>query len=174
MHFTLATTALLSTLALLTRAHRYDARSPSYVSLESHSLQRRTLTGQTIAFSCYGGGGDCACPTDLNGSSGVLINVYPGYQCAYPGGACTWDDKVRTIHSRETRERALTRAQTGALQTTAQTNCPANASCSTAAGCSCPVDNNRDRGILINQFTGYQCAYAGGACTWDSVSAVSG
>lgn len=52
-------------------------------------------TGQYVAFACYGGGGNCACPTDLTGDShGVLVNVYPGYQCAYTGGACTWDDKV--------------------------------------------------------------------------------
>ena len=55
------------------------------------------LTGQSIAFACFGGGGDCECPIDNNGDSGVLINVYPGYQCAYPNGACTWDDKVRSI-----------------------------------------------------------------------------
>ena len=60
----------------------------------SMGLERR-LTGETIAFACYGGGGDCECPIDKNGDSGVLINVYPGYQCAYPNGACTWDDKVR-------------------------------------------------------------------------------
>ena len=59
--------------------------------------------------------------------------------------------------------------QTGALQNTAQTNCPDNASCSTAAGCSCPIDKNGNTGILINQFTGYQCAYPSGACTWDYV-----
>lgn len=75
-------------------ALRQTVRSPSYAPLEPSSLHRRTLTGQTIAFSCYGGGGDCECPSDLNGDSGVLINVYPGYQCAYPNGACTWDDKV--------------------------------------------------------------------------------
>lgn len=49
---------------------------------------------QPIAFACYGGGGDCDCPIDLTGDTGVLINVYPGYQCAYTGGACTWDDVV--------------------------------------------------------------------------------
>ncbi|KAI0086851.1 hypothetical protein BDY19DRAFT_959053 [Irpex rosettiformis] len=129
--------------------HHFDARSPAYVDLALSSLQKRTLTGQTIAFSCYGGGGDCECPSDLNGDSGVLINVYPGFQCAYAGGACTWDDK------------------TGALQNTAQTNCPSTATCSTSGGCSCPRDNNGSEGVLINQFTGYQCAYAGGACTWD-------
>ncbi|KAJ3539193.1 hypothetical protein NM688_g6403 [Phlebia brevispora] len=51
-----------------------------------------TLTGQTIAFACYGGGGDCDCPEDTFGDGGVLINVWPGFQCAYPSGACTWDD----------------------------------------------------------------------------------
>lgn len=90
-----AAAAFISTLAALAGAHRSNARSPSYIELSAHSLHRRTLTGQTIAFSCYGGGGDCECPTDNNGDSGVLINVYPGYQCAYPNGACTWDDKVR-------------------------------------------------------------------------------
>ncbi|KAH9836203.1 uncharacterized protein C8Q71DRAFT_858206 [Rhodofomes roseus] len=115
----------------------------------------RRLTGQNIAFSCYGGGGDCECPTDLTGdSNGVLINVYPGYQCAYPGGACTWDDK------------------TGALENTAQTNCPTSAPCSTVSGCQCPIDNNSDTGVLINQFTGYQCAYVHGACTWDYTGAL--
>ncbi|KZT69184.1 hypothetical protein DAEQUDRAFT_710749 [Daedalea quercina L-15889] len=105
---------------------------------------------QQVAFACYGGGGNCACPTDLTGDShGVLINVYPGYQCAYTGGACTWHDT------------------TGALQNTAQTNCPASAPCSTTSGCQCPIDNNGDTGVLINQFTGYQCAYVHGACTWD-------
>ncbi|OSX65811.1 hypothetical protein POSPLADRAFT_1116048, partial [Postia placenta MAD-698-R-SB12] len=104
---------------------------------------------QPVSFACYGGGGDCNCPADLTGASGVLINVYPGYQCAYPAGACTWDDK------------------TGALQNTLQTNCPSSAPCSTVSGCSCPADLNDDAGVMINQFTGYQCAYPKGACTWD-------
>jgi hypothetical protein len=89
-----AVVAIVATLALITDAKRHDTRSPAYVDLSAGSLQRRTLTGQTVAFACYGGGGDCECPTDLNGNSGVLINVFPGFQCAYGGGACTWDDKV--------------------------------------------------------------------------------
>lgn len=36
----------------------------------------------------------CECPTDNNGNSGNLINVFPGYQCAYADGACTWADQV--------------------------------------------------------------------------------
>ena len=63
----------------------------------------------------------------------------------------------------------VTVKQTGILQNTAQTNCPSTAPCSEAAGCSCPSDKNGDTGVLINQFTGYQCAYPHGACTWDSV-----
>ena len=50
-----------------------------------------------------------------------------------------------------------------------QTNCPSTATCSTSGGCSCPRDLNGDTGVLINQFTGYQCAYPHGACTWDFV-----
>jgi hypothetical protein len=78
----------LAALAVLAEATTFP-RSP----MPSTNLHKR-LTGQNIAFACFGGGGDCECPSDLNGDSGVLINVYPGYQCAYPNGACTWDDKV--------------------------------------------------------------------------------
>jgi hypothetical protein len=75
-----------------------------------------------------------------------------GYQCAYPHGACTWDDK------------------TGSLQNTHQTNCPVSAPCDVPGKCACPADTFGDKGVLINSFTGYQCAYPGGACTWDGVS----
>ncbi|KAI0074904.1 hypothetical protein K474DRAFT_1647405 [Panus rudis PR-1116 ss-1] len=103
-----------------------------------------------VLIGCYpGGAGGCPCPKDLNGDSGVLINFFPGYQCAYPGGACSWDD------------------QDGSLMNIAQTNCPSSAPCP-STGCTCPVDNNGDTGVLINYFTGYQCAYPNGACTWDS------
>ncbi|GJE90474.1 hypothetical protein PsYK624_066100 [Phanerochaete sordida] len=136
------TFAIVASLAAVAQAFSPNVRSVA------PSLHKR-LTGQTIAFACFGGGGDCQCPTDKNGDSGVLINVYPGYQCAYPDGACTWDDK------------------TGALQNTAQGNCPSSSPCSTVSGCQCPLDNGGAKGVLINQFTGYQCAYTGGACTWD-------
>ena len=82
------TLAIVSSLAVVAQAFNPAIRSPN------PNLHKR-LAGQSIAFACFGGGGDCECPTDLNGGSGVLINVYPGYQCAYPNGACTWDDKVR-------------------------------------------------------------------------------
>ncbi|EED79641.1 predicted protein [Postia placenta Mad-698-R] len=117
-------------------------------NLSSH--HRRSLTGQSIAFACYGGGGDCECPPDLTGGAGTLINVYPGFQCAYKGGACTWDDK------------------TGALQNVNQTNCPTKAACSTSSGCECPTDLNNNTGVLVNQFAGYQCVYTNGACTWNA------
>lgn len=52
---------------------------------------------QQVAFACFGGGGNCECPSDLNKDSGVLINVFPGFQCAYPDGACTWEDVVRIL-----------------------------------------------------------------------------
>ncbi|THG97410.1 hypothetical protein EW026_g4583 [Hermanssonia centrifuga] len=129
-------TAALAFTLIVTAQARSAVRSPSYTFLPASDLHRRTLTGQTITFACYGGGGDCECPADNNGDYGALINVYPGfhinsgctcprdnngdtgvlinqftgYQCAYPDGACTWD-------------------YGGALQNTAQTNCPTSAKC---------------------------------------------
>ena len=87
-----ATTALVSLALAL-----FASATPQYdtFGILSRTLQART--GSQIAFACYGGGGDCQCPTDLNGDSGVLINVYPGYQCAYVDGACTWDDVVSPL-----------------------------------------------------------------------------
>ncbi|KAI0086876.1 hypothetical protein BDY19DRAFT_908043 [Irpex rosettiformis] len=137
---------LVSSLAASAAANTLTARSAFSPMSDLH---RRGLTGQNIAFACFGGGGDCQCPLDTFGDSGVLINVYPGFQCAFPSGACTWDDV------------------TGALSNTQQTNCPTSATCSTSGGCTCPHDLNGDTGVLINQFTGYQCAYPHGACTWD-------
>ena len=90
--FARASALALLALAALASAHRQQARAPSNITLGA--LGRRTMAGQSVAFACYGGGGDCECAPDNNGDGGVLINVYPGYQCAYPGGACTWDDKV--------------------------------------------------------------------------------
>ncbi|GJE95250.1 hypothetical protein PsYK624_114330 [Phanerochaete sordida] len=146
----LARVSALALLALfaLASAHRQQTRSPSHIALGN--LGRRTMAGQSVAFACYGGGGDCECPVDNNGDQGVLINVFPGYQCAYAGGACTWDDK------------------TGALKNPNQTNCPSSSPCSTDSGCVCPTDNNGNTGVMIHQFTGYQCAYPSGACTWNS------
>lgn len=60
------------------------------------SLDRRTCPEQPILYASFVAGcNDCKCPIDLNGDSGVLINVYPGYQCAYPAGPCMWSDTVR-------------------------------------------------------------------------------
>jgi hypothetical protein len=160
------TFAAIFTLATLVVATPYDAMAPGTLS----SLVRRD--DSQVLVSCTQPKGTapppCVCPADLNGDTGVLINYYPvssivsthcpaadpllqGYQCAYPGGACTWQDV------------------SGALQNTHQTNCPTVAPCP-STGCACPIDNNLDTGVLINVFKGYQCAYTGGACTWDSVS----
>ncbi|KAH8105319.1 hypothetical protein BXZ70DRAFT_1004830 [Cristinia sonorae] len=104
---------------------------------------------QGVLIGCYpGGAGGCPCPIDNFGDSGVLINVFPGYQCAYPHGACAWNDRD------------------GSLFNIAQDNCPSSAPCP-STGCTCPNDNNGDVGVMINLFTGYQCAYPNGACTWD-------
>ncbi|EPQ53914.1 hypothetical protein GLOTRDRAFT_24256, partial [Gloeophyllum trabeum ATCC 11539] len=101
---------------------------------------------------CYlGGPTACDCPADATGIPGILVNVFPGYQCAYPNGACSWSDI------------------TGALQNTAQENCPAYAPCP-ATGCACPLDRTGAQGVLINRFSGYQCAYLNaGVCTYDAV-----
>lgn len=123
-------------------------------SREDASLEKRT-TQTAPLIGCYpGGAGGCPCPKDKNGDSGVLINFFPGYQCAYPDGACSWDD------------------QDGSLQNQAQTNCPRSAPCP-STGCTCPLDLNNSTGVLINYFTGYQCAYPHGACTWDSTGALA-
>ncbi|GJE99968.1 hypothetical protein PsYK624_162450 [Phanerochaete sordida] len=143
MFFPTFAVTVIASLAATTQAYSVLERAP--VS----SLHKR-LTGQTVAFACYGGGGDCECPTDNDGNPGVLINVFPGFQCAYPTGACTWDD------------------QTGALSNGDQGNCPSSAACSKTSGCQCPTDTTGAPGILINQFTGFQCAYDNGACTWAS------
>lgn len=104
---------------------------------------------QGVLIGCYpGGAGGCPCPTDKFGDAGVLINVFPGYQCAYPSGACSWNDK------------------NGELDNVAQDNCPSSAPCP-SSGCTCPLDKKKDIGVMINYFTGYQCAYPNGACTWD-------
>lgn len=140
--FTIALIALTAgiTMASAFTLNPYDRRS---------SLERRSAASQ-VPIACYSdNSGPCDCPIDLNNDTGVLINLFPGYQCAYPHGACTWDDN------------------SGALSNTQQTNCPTSAPCP-SSGCVCPLDNYNDTGVLINTFKGYQCAYPGGACTWDS------
>ncbi|KAI0791240.1 hypothetical protein C8Q75DRAFT_757309 [Abortiporus biennis] len=105
---------------------------------------------QGVLIGCYPGGlGGCPCPIDNFNNTGVLINVFPGYQCAYPNGACSWNDRD------------------GSLFNIAQDNCPPSAPCP-STGCVCPLDKLGDIGVMINYFTGYQCAYPNGACTWDS------
>ncbi|KIY51209.1 hypothetical protein FISHEDRAFT_70852 [Fistulina hepatica ATCC 64428] len=136
--------AFTSIAAIAAAAIHVVAASSVLGALSPHA--KRAVTNQ-IPTACYDGGAPCVCPIDNNGDTGVLINYYPGYQCAYAGGACTWNDN------------------SGALQNTAQTNCPTWAPCHESV-CECPIDNNGDSGVLINDFSGYQCAYTGGACTW--------
>ncbi|KZT22404.1 hypothetical protein NEOLEDRAFT_660260 [Neolentinus lepideus HHB14362 ss-1] len=114
-------------------------------------LVERTVPGYLTWASSLTG---CPCPNDTHGNVGVLINIFPGYQCAYPSGACAWDDA------------------SGDLQNTAQGNCPANVPCP-ASGCTCPADLNGDAGVLINNFRGWQCGYPSGICTYDQFGNVS-
>ena len=94
MLFSVLLAGLLSLFIATTEA-RTPIQARSGHALLGRGPHKRTLTGQTVAFACIGGGGDCECPIDNNGDSGVLIHVFPGYQCSYKGGACTWDDVVR-------------------------------------------------------------------------------
>lgn len=119
------------------------------VSPVRHIGIRDSTTSSQVPIACYTDNGACDCPIDNNCDEGVLINVFLGYQCAYPHGACTWDDA------------------TGDLQNIYQTNCPTTAPCP-STGCVCPLDNYNNTGVLINTFKGFQCAYTGGACTWNS------
>lgn len=43
---------------------------------------------------------DCVCP-DVFEWPGVVLNVFAGSQCAYPNGACTWDE-VRPFFTDQT------------------------------------------------------------------------
>lgn len=79
--------------ALLASAGTVDTSARDLTTLEE-----RTSTADPVLIGCYpGGAGGCPCPKDLNGDKGVLINFFPGYQCAYPGGACSWDDQVSSL-----------------------------------------------------------------------------
>lgn len=76
------------------------ASTANTVNVPSHALPRASITRRTgteqVTIACHTDGAPaCICPKDLNGDTGVLINVYPGYQCAYRNGACTWSDQVR-------------------------------------------------------------------------------
>jgi len=90
---------------------------------------------------------DQCCPLDNFNSTGVLINKFAFFTCAYPAGACDWD------------------SVSGQLENSAQQNCPAFVTCENT--CDCPVDNTGAPGRLITmESQGIQCAYANGACTF--------
>ena len=59
--------------------------------------------------------------------------------------------------------------QSGALENTAQQNCPGSVTCENSQ-CTCPVDNTGAPGRLINmESQGIQCAYPHGACSFSEV-----
>ena len=87
--FTISSIAFVAVLAntLFASAHVTPSRDVS-------TLTKRDAP-QGVLIGCYPGGlAGCPCPIDNNGDTGVLINVFPGYQCAYPAGACAWNDRV--------------------------------------------------------------------------------
>ncbi|TFK47903.1 hypothetical protein OE88DRAFT_1738401 [Heliocybe sulcata] len=124
------------------------------VSTNAHPTELAERSGSDGILTWASNLAGCACPNDSYGGSGILINIFPGYQCAYPNGACAWDDV------------------TGRLQNTEQGNCLEDAPCA-ASGCTCPADLNGDAGILINYFRGWQCAYFSGICTYDQFGNVA-
>ncbi|CAL1703147.1 unnamed protein product [Somion occarium] len=94
----------------------------------------------------------CPCPLDTFGDTGVAINQFPFFECAYTAGACDWN------------------MNNGELENTAQRNCPSSASC--VNGCACPVDNDGSTGRLIEFGQAIQCAYPNGACTYNTNGAL--
>ena len=60
--------------------------------------------------------------------------------------------------------------QNGELENTAQSNCPASATCTDLESCDCPLDNMGGKGAFINVGQAIQCAYGHGACTFNTVS----
>jgi hypothetical protein len=86
---------IFTTLALAVSVAVANAASTPASPLSS--LHRRQAS-QQVAVACFQppptDNQPCVCPIDNNNDNGVLINFFPGYQCAYPGGACTWSDKV--------------------------------------------------------------------------------
>jgi hypothetical protein len=61
------------------RATAADARAPLTTSMPTHVIPSLVRA-------------DCM---TFSGDNGVLINEFKGYQCAYKGGACTWDNVSR-------------------------------------------------------------------------------
>jgi hypothetical protein len=57
---------------------------------QTGALQNKRQTNCPTSAPCSKDG--CACPLDNYLDTGVLINEFKGYQCAYPGGACLWDN----------------------------------------------------------------------------------
>lgn len=94
--FSTASVFVATSIALMHLSGVAAAAHSSFSSLHRRDFAQGT-DGQLTQACLPVGEPPCSCPTDLNGDSGVMINLYPGYQCAYPGGACTWDDIVRGL-----------------------------------------------------------------------------
>jgi hypothetical protein len=95
----------------------------------------------------------CTCPLDKFNSTGTLIAWAPvcltpipfigsvidlgaqQYSCAYPFGVCTW-------------------LQTGAIESSTSSACPASAAC-VGSACVCPTDQTGASGTFLNQSTPY-------------------
>jgi len=96
----------------------------------------------------------CPCPFDNFDDTGVLINQITTFQCAFPTGACAYD------------------ASDGALLNTAQLNClspaPACESETDINACGCPNDLTGATGQPTTFGSANQCAYANGACMFNS------
>lgn len=91
-----ASSFVIAAIALAVLPTAYCSASSPLARSNLHRRLADTVTGAQIPQSCLPSSPPpCMCPIDLNDDTGVLINVYPGYQCAYPGGACTWSDTVR-------------------------------------------------------------------------------
>ncbi|KAI0792605.1 hypothetical protein C8Q75DRAFT_713778 [Abortiporus biennis] len=90
----------------------------------------------------------CGCPLDNFGDTGVLINTFPFFACAYTSGTCDWN------------------MDNGELENTAQGNCPSSAVCPSGT-CDCPLDNSGGTGANLGLGEGLQCAYPNGACTFN-------
>ncbi|KAI0074687.1 hypothetical protein K474DRAFT_1601090 [Panus rudis PR-1116 ss-1] len=97
----------------------------------------------------------CPCPLDKFGDTGVEINTFNFFQCAYTQGTCDWS------------------TNTGELENTAQSNCPGSAPpCPSGVDCVCPVDLNGSTGREIGIGSSVQCAYPNGACTYNTNGAL--
>ena len=138
-----------------------------------HSLKAAFLISIAIA-TVVQAAQTCDCP-DLDGVPGVYGGTAggPAIQCAYPDGACTWDDvRFDAIAEGFATSRCLQLMirQSGTLLNTAQPNCQRYITPYSG----CPKDKTNASGALINTLVPYGCEYSepdGSSiyCTWNAV-----